>query len=158
MYRFYPTLFLSAVLAIVSMEAVGMFARYSETELIKSSDLIVVGTLIGHTTLQLSADTEQVNVGVIAIEEQLKGAQDASIALLLLPSENKASVSETIAYKVGQQGLWFLRSRNPVARGLYVADHPQRFEPIEGIIKRVAEMKSLIAESDTFLRNKPKSD
>jgi hypothetical protein len=148
MFRFKLTLFLSAVLAIISMEAVGMFARYSETELIKSSDLIVVGTLIGRTTLQLGADTGQLNVGVIAIQDQLKGAQDESIALLLLPSENKALVSDTIAYKVGQQGLWFLRSRDPVARGLYVADHPQRFEPMEGILERVAEMKSLVAESE----------
>lgn len=148
MFRFKLTLFLSAVLAIISMEAVGMFARYSETELIKSSDLIVVGTLIGRTTLQLGADTGQLNVGVIAIQDQLKGAQDESIALLLLPSENKALVSDTIAYKVGQQGLWFLRSRDPVARGLYVADHPQRFEPMEGIVERVAEMKSLVAESE----------
>jgi hypothetical protein len=148
MFRFKLTLFLSAVLAIISMEAVGMFARYSETELIKSSDLIVVGTLIGRTTLQFGADTGQLNVGVIAIQDQLKGAQDESIALLLLPSENKTLVSDTIAYKVGQQGLWFLRSRDPVARGLYVADHPQRFEPMEGILERVAEMKSLVAESE----------
>ncbi len=146
MFHFKLTLFLSAVLTIISMEAVGMFARYSETELIKSSDLIVVGTLIGRTTLQLGTDTGQLSVGVIVIEDQLKGAQDESIALLLLPSENKALVSETIAYKIGQQGLWFLRPRDPVARGLYVADHPQRFEPMEGIVERVADMKSLVAE------------
>ena len=148
MYRSYHTLFLSVVLAVTSMEAHGMFARYTETQLIESSSLIVVGTLIGRTTLQLSADAGQLNVGVIAIEDRLKGDQDESIALILLPSEGPTLVSDSITYEVGQQGLWFLRSRDPDARGLYVADHPQRFESMDGITERVADLKSLLAAAN----------
>ena len=145
MYRSYRTLLLSAVLAVAAMEANAMFARYTEAQLIESSSLIVVGTLIGRTTLQLSTDAGQLNVGVIAIEDRLKGGQDDSIALLLLPAEGAALVSDTITYEVGQQGLWFLRSRDPDARGLYVADHPQRFELMDGTTERVADLKSLLA-------------
>ena len=148
MHRSYRTLFLSVVLAVISMEANGMFARYTEAQLIESSSLIVVGTLIGRTTLQLSADAGQLNVGVIAIEDRLKGGQDDSIALLLLPAEGAALASDTITYEVGQQGLWFLRSRDPDARGLYVADHPQRFESMDGITERVADLKSLLAAAN----------
>jgi hypothetical protein len=81
---------------------------------------------------------------VVAIDYLLKGNSAQSVALLLMPSPEPPIASNTIFYEVGQQGLWFLRSKTGTD-GLYLVDHPQRFSPMDDTAEHVAELKKRLA-------------
>jgi len=130
------------VLVAAALEATGMYARYSDQQLVDNSDLIAVATLVGRTTIQVGADAAEITVGVLTIENQLKG-DVASVALVVLPAPGAPIASDAITYDEGQRGLWFLR-RQPGSSGLYLADHPQRYEPLENIDQRITALKQML--------------
>lgn len=61
----------------------------------------------------------------------LKGDAGISVALLVLPSPDALRSSTDLVYRKGQNGLWFLRVRDQKDAGLYLADYPRRFVPLQ---------------------------
>lgn len=124
-------LFLVCASFFVSRQAEAMWARYSETELIAASPLIVMAEFIGETTLAVGPAGRMSTVGVLRVEEVLKGDPATTVALIELPTPGQARKSETIHYARGQRGLWFLYAAPGAQTGLFRANHPQRFVPSE---------------------------
>lgn len=107
-----------------------MWARLTDSELVQQSDAIVIGEIIGQTEV-LAAPAIKLTLAVIRVDEVLKGDKHSIAVLLLeLPSGESRSSSD-ITYRRGQSGVWFLRLRSKSERGIYRADHPQRFQTID---------------------------
>lgn len=129
---FLRTLFvvLATTLSLFFTEAQAMYARMSDTQLIKASDLIVLGTLSGFATKPDPAGSGQRLFGILNVDEAIKGGKGVGPVWLDVPQPGGLQSSSDIAFSRGQSGLWFLR-RLPGAAGraVYAADHPQRFVP-----------------------------
>jgi hypothetical protein len=111
-----------------------MFARLSDEELISRSELIVVGEWLGQSAVGAAAlgeRTPRLDLGAIAIAEVLKGPATQTVALVATPAANAANTARSgsdVAHKRGERGLWLLRAKPGAPAGIYLADHPQRFE------------------------------
>ena len=109
-----------------------MFARMSENELVATSALVVVGTLVRDETSMAGGETRQ--VGIIEVESVLKGDSNPGTVRLALAAPGQPVASDAITYRVGAKGLWYLRrlgagdSRDGTQ--VYAADHPQRCVPV----------------------------
>jgi hypothetical protein len=110
---------------LLTTQVKGMWEQLSQDELIATSDLIIVGELIGKVDISFSAQQPAVRLGVLRVDEVLKGGEEHGAVLLALPSASGSSTN--LSYNKGDRGLWFLRAGPPGTAGLYVADHPQRF-------------------------------
>lgn len=123
----------SVVAVLVSSLGVAdaMWVKLSDAELIDGSDIIVSAELIGQTQFRVAPDQPKLTVGVLRVDEVLKGDAGISVALLVLPSPNAPRSSTDLVYRKGQKGLWFLHVRDQKDSGLHRADHPQRFVPLE---------------------------
>ena len=119
-----------------------MFVKLSDTELIEQSGLIVVGELIGRAPIRAADGVGTQILGVIRVEEVLKGERGVSIAFLVLPGQ-KIMRSDELSHPDGQRGLWYLRLENVDEAGIYVADHPQRFVPLDAAGEQIAALRSL---------------
>lgn len=131
----------AALLLFVAGTVSAMWERMTDAELIDRSDLVVFGTLIGHSALRTA--TEDLLLGVVRIDRVYKGAA-GGVAFVMLPPPRPVS-STDLRFSVGQTGLWFLRLRRPDEQGIYLADHPQRFTAaaqaaaqVEALMKRAA--------------------
>ena len=102
-----------------------MWARMSEAELVRTSDLIVVGEWIGQS--QAAGVQSAGDLGVVAVSEVLKGTAGTKLAFVAVRAEGQPVSSSDLSYKRGDRGLWFLRLRRAGEAGIYLADHPQRF-------------------------------
>ena len=135
---------LAAVVAVVMSSLGGadaMWVRLSDAELIEQSDIIVGAELIGHTQLRLAPDRPKLTLGVLRVDDVLKGDAGITVALLVLPSPDAPRSSTDLLYRKGQKGLWFLRVRDQKDAGLYLADHPQRFVPVEQAQGRIQALR-----------------
>lgn len=119
-----------------------MWAALSDDELIRSSDLVVVGEWQGQTAFS-TAPVAEMAIGVIAVSEVWKGAGNPAFALVALPSAKAPRSSGDLVFRRGDRGLWLLRLR-PDSQGLYLADHPQRFVPAGGGEQRFRQLRQLI--------------
>ena len=117
-------------LAAFAFETSAMWVRLTDSELVQQSDAIVIGEIIGQTELVLAQPAIKLTLAVIRVAEVLKGDSRATVVLLELPSGGLRSSSD-ITYRRGQSGIWFLRLRSKTERGVYLADHPQRFQTID---------------------------
>lgn len=133
---------IALIVCILIGSAEAMFVKLSEEELVEQSGLIVVGELIGRSQVSLATQERPQLLGVIRVEEVLKGARATSVAFLALPG-GKIMVSTDLSYTDGQRGLWYLRLRDANVEGVYVADHPQKFVPIEKADEQVAALRAL---------------
>ena len=112
--------------------AKAIWAELSESSLIEQSELIVTGTLLARTQVSIPSAALELNLALIQIDTVLKGDPSQRVALLVLPAPTPGIHSSgTITYVPGQAGLWYLRIRAANERGLFLADHPQRFVPVE---------------------------
>jgi len=119
-----------------------MFAKMSDEELIRRSDLIVIGEWVGHASLRLANSSEPMEVGAISISEVLKGSPDQSLALVAVRASGAPRSGAEINYRRGDKGLWLLRQHQESgAKGIYLADHPQRFIPDTGGAERIKEIR-----------------
>ena len=126
----YVVLALSLILILNVATANAMWAKLTDTELVEQSDVIITAELTGHT--QATINQVEFDVGVLKVEEVLKGDKNQAVIHLALPSTEGPRKSDDIFYKEGQKGLWFLREREAEGEsGIYLADHPQRFLSIE---------------------------
>jgi len=103
-----------------------MFAQMSDEELIRRSDLIILGEWVGQTPLQIAGTAENLVLGAIVISEVVKGPSANSIALIAIAPAAAPRSGDDLSYRRGNRGMWLLRQR-PGSTGLYLADHPQRF-------------------------------
>lgn len=136
-----------AVLFCCLLSAIGaanaMWAGLGDEELVRSSDLIVMGEWQGQTTLSVAPAVE-LEAGIIIISEVLKGGGNPAFALVALPASKAPRSSNDPDYRRGDRGLWLLRAR-PDSKGLYLIDHPQRFVPVAGGESRIRQLRRLIA-------------
>lgn len=123
--------FLVCVSFFIPRQVEGMWARYSDTGLIAASPLIVMAEFIGETMLTVGPDGRSRAVGVLRVEEVLKGDPVTTVVLIEVPTSGQPRASETIHYTRGQRGLWFLYVSPGTQTGLFRADHPQCFVPSE---------------------------
>ena len=96
--------------------------------------------LIGRASIGTAEGAQ--TLGVIRVEETLKGAQGVTVVFLALPGR-KISRSDDLSYQDGQHGLWYLRIRNEEKPGVYVADHPQCFVPLDKASEQIAALRAL---------------
>lgn len=134
-----------AVLAGISSQGIAMFALMSDEELVRRSDLIVFGHWAGQSSLQLSAAGERLEIGVIAIQEVLKGPSEQSIALVAVAAHDGLRSSSNISYARNAKGLWLLRQK-PGTAGIYLADHPQRFLAEGKDAKRIEMIRAALKQ------------
>jgi hypothetical protein len=110
---------------MIANPAHAAWAGMTDQELINQSDLIVKATFIGKTIVKFHGLPKKSLLGVLKVEHVYKG-DPADVVLLSFPLRPpNVSVSTDILHKVGQNGLWFLRSYDE-SEGIYLADHPQR--------------------------------
>jgi hypothetical protein len=119
-----------------------MFVKLSDTELIEQSGLIVAGELIGRAPIGALTGEGAQMLGVIRVEEVLKGERGVSVVFLALPGR-KIMRSDELSHLDGQRGLWYLRLKNVDQAGVYIADHPQRFVPMDAAGEQIAALRSL---------------
>lgn len=120
---------LGFVILLMSQVNGSMWEELSQDKLVTTSDLIIVGEIIGKADVSFSMEQPPVRLGVLRVDEVLKDGKEHGVVLLALPSASRSSTDLT--YKQGDRGLWFLRTGPPGTAGLYVADHPQRFMSAE---------------------------
>jgi len=111
-----------------------MWARMSVEELVKSSNIIVIGELV---SIKMLSDSQS-DRGKIKIEKVIVGDKNLKEVFIAMPSsQRKIQSSSDIIYHRGQKGLWFLRlieiENSDHPGKIYLADHPQRFQPVENV-------------------------
>lgn len=104
-----------------------MWAPLSDEELLKTSDLVVLGEWAGQAQITSSGQTVGRDVGVILAKEIYRGPPTLTIVLVSVPQTGGPRSSEDIVYARGASGLWFLRKYPGGPVDLYAADHPMRF-------------------------------
>ena len=120
-----------------------MFVKLTDEELVEQSELIVVGELIGRSSVGAAPDARM--LGVIRIDDTLKGEASATVAFLALPARMTLMKSDDIIHSDGQRGLWYLRESEE--HGVYLADHPQRFVPMDQASEQIDTLRERLARS-----------
>ncbi len=147
-YISYTALILALFLTLnFATTANAMWVKLSENELIEQSDVIVTAEMIGHAPMMI--DGVKFVIGVLKVEEVLKGDKEKTVMLLALPSTEGPHKSTDIFYKKGQKGLWFLRERKAKGEaGIYLADHPQRFLSIEHAEDQIKTIRKIMKNKE----------
>lgn len=122
-----------------------MWAGMSDQELIDSSQLIVIATYIGSTDISLLSDDKPQRIGILAIQETLKGSKQEVIFLYLSPSYGGPQRSDEFGFQAGQKGLWFLQ-KNDKNQNTFTIKHPQRFIPGDELDKRIDPIRRLLQQ------------
>ncbi len=122
-----------------------MWAGMSDAELVEASSLIVNAVYIGGADVSLKVDGEILHLGVLDVENTLKGNQQEVIYIQLPRLAGSMRKSDDIFFHRGQKGLWFLR-KEAAKEGIYVIDHPQRFIPEEKVNSRMDLLRKLLAK------------
>lgn len=130
---------LALVMAATVALSSASWAPMSDEELITSSPVIVLGTLV-------QSDVAG-SFGAIRVTESLKGDRDEP---LILGGRPAIVSSDTLFYRVGQTGLWFLRPISDSDNSLHLADHPRRFEANTAEIARWRALFANGASSKDF--------
>lgn len=121
-----------------------MWAKMSDAELLRHSDLIVIGTWQGPTSPSAGGAVATPSVGVVAISEVLKGPGLMTRVLIVVPNPDAPISSSDLHYRVGDTGMWLLRKRPGEQADLYLADHPQRFVPAATEAARIKILRELL--------------
>lgn len=108
-----------------------MWVRMTDCELINKSVLIVEAEFKGKTVIQLPMSLLTAEPGVLAVSNYIKGYSKK--ADLLIDQPKPPISSSDIFFNKGQKGIWFLTEGKNTNVGIYYANHPQRFRPLEDI-------------------------
>ena len=147
-YAGYLVLIIALGFIISLQSANAMWVKLSDTELVEKSDVIITAELIGQT--QVDINQAKFVVGVLKVEEVLKGDKDLAVILLALPSAEGPRSSTDIFYKDGQKGLWLLRERKVKGEsGIYLADHPQRFVSEKHAVAQIELIRNILKDKKT---------
>ena len=123
-----------------------MFAPIPDRDLVEKANLIVQAEYLGQTEVNLGPQGDSLWLGVLRVTEVLKGAAKETVVLLAVRSPALPISSSDIVCRPGQTGLWLLAARPGGPKGVYVADHPQRFVPAPGGQARIDSLKKLLRE------------
>lgn len=141
-------LFWGSIILVVTMNtSYADWATITPEQLQQQSDLIVVGEMIGETTLQDSENKTPVRLGVIQVSETLKG-NPTEIVLLKMPAYGPGIVrsSTDVNFTKGQRGLWYLQAGE---HGYYFASRPDRFLAMEQASERIETLRCGDKPEDT---------
>lgn len=108
-----------------------MFVRLSDADLISRSDLIVLGEWMGQSAVGATAlgdSAARLDLGAVAVSDVLKGPAGQTVVFVATPSAEAARTGSDQRHRRGERGLWLLRAMPGAPTGIYLADHPQRFE------------------------------
>jgi hypothetical protein len=134
--------------------ALAMFARMTDEQLLAASDLIALGVWIGPLAapadLAAAVRAGGLQLCGIDVSEVLKGPGSApgrapgtaQRVLVGTPGSDLPRSGSDIRHQPGERGLWLLRLKPGGPAGLYLADHPQRFE---ADASRIADLRRLLA-------------
>jgi hypothetical protein len=107
----------------------GDWAHLSPQEIYDQSDLVVWGEYVGSENVQLPTQAVPVNLGVVRVDSVVKGEKLERLRLALPPVRPGGLISDNdVFFEKGQRGLWYLKRRSD---GVYLADRPDRFVPVE---------------------------
>lgn len=142
--RYYMALLALLLVALTGTGSVqAMWAKMTDAELVKSSQLIVMATYIGKADANLKVDGKILHLAVLDVSSTLKGKHREDIFLQLPRSENIFRKSDDIFFHPGQKGLWFLREVSQ-QKGIYLIDNPQRFVPEEKVDNMMGSLHKLL--------------
>lgn len=128
----------------VSVKLMAMFAPFTDSDLLEHSSLIVQADYVGQSEVQLGTEGGSVCLGVLNVRAVLKGNVSGGVVLLAVPSPTRMMSGSDIVFKPGQTGWWFLRERSDGAKGIFLADHPQRFIPAGSDDAKVEALKKAL--------------
>lgn len=123
-----------------------MWAGMTDAELVGASPLIVMATYIGSTQVTLQENGPALHLGVLEVNDTLKGNPQELVFLQLPASSGLLHKSDDIFFRPGQKGLWFLKKDGP-HQGIYKIDHPQRFIPEQQLGNRIKPLLKLLGDS-----------
>lgn len=135
-------LLLAALLWSAASQA--MWAGMSDAELVKQSPLIVMATYLGSSQVMLPEAGQALHLGVLDVEDTLKGTRRELVFIQLPPANGLPQKSDDLFFRPGQKGLWFLKEDSQ-QQGLYKIDSPQRFIPEQQLAGRMATLRKLLA-------------
>ena len=138
------TVALATALMIAWTGTHALWTRLSDSELIETSGLIIVGTLAKFTSATNPSNGRIRTIGVIEIDTVLKGDLRTRSARLDLPQPGAPVSSSDIVYRIRQKGLWFLRPLERKGAAIYTADHPQRFVPFANAGPRIVAVRKFL--------------
>ncbi len=122
-----------------------MWAAMTDEELIRQSDLVVMGEWLGQGPVKWSPTAAPTELGVIRVREALKPAAGVQpLAFVALPRPTGLLSGSDLNFKPGDHGLWLLRAL-PGMAGLHAVDHPQRFVPLATGAAKISELRRLLA-------------
>ena len=112
-------------------------------EMAAQSELIVVGELVGRLQLNLTGAELPDNIGIVKVDEVLKGDRATSLApLLLTPTRPSGYILSTdVSLQDGQRGLWYLRAVGE--KGLFEVNRPDRFLNFEEAGERIQALRAV---------------
>lgn len=116
-----------------------MWAPLSDEDLLKTSDVVVLGEWAGQAPMTSSGQPIGRDVGVILVKDIYRGLPTLTIVLVSVPRTSGPRSSEDIIYARGASGLWFLRKYPGGPLDLYAADHPTRFIDSKAGAARIAD-------------------
>ena len=119
----------------------------TDDQLIKASDLIVIGKVVWVENGKVSTTSK--DKASILVQEVWKGDNSVMMAPLAFPGRNRGYLtwsgnfqstrtSEDIFFDIDQEGIWFLKY--DAKTKCYIIDHPARFKPLffkERLRKRI---------------------
>lgn len=121
-----------------------MWAQLTDDDLIRTSDLIVLGEWAGQASTLHRGQPVGGDIGVVTVTEVLKGLPGTAIALVAVASARGPRSSSDITFKRGDRGLWLLRRHAGGPIDLFAADHPQRFVSSASGEARIATLRRMI--------------
>ena len=116
-----------------------MWAPLADEDLLKTSDLVVLGDWAGQAPMTSSGQAIGRDVGVMLVKDIYRGPPTLTIVLVSVPRMSGPRSSEDIIYARGASGLWFLRKHPGGPLDLYAADHPMRFIDSKTGATRIAD-------------------
>lgn len=126
------------MLACSAPGVTAMFAKYSDSQLVAQSELIVVARYAEGTRVSGR------EVGILRIEKVVKGPKHLDMVFLRLAQPGQPISSSDTVFTIGTRGLWFLRRISSGGEPVYAADHPQRFVDM-------SQAKSALAQIQQYL-------
>ncbi|WP_028469633.1 hypothetical protein [Neptunomonas japonica] len=118
-------------------------AQMTEQDLSNASVAIVFAEFIGASELQIESKSLRLSVGVLRVQQVLKGSSHVNI-VFIRQYPRTGVVSDTYNFEVGKLGLWFLQ-KTPSVEGLYQVLHPARFIEMDESSSALTYWKALLA-------------
>ena len=147
--KFFNHQYLSQALLLTTLvwatNTQAMSAGMSDESLIRHSQLIVKATYIGQSQVRLNETGNVLTLGVLNVDDTLKGNKQ-EVIFIQLPPVHGPHKSDDIVFRSGQYGLWFLKENRP-QQNIYSIDHLQRFIPEKQFGNRIPSLLKLLDSS-----------